>query len=480
MLKQNIKQKLLKYFILPMFVLTFIFLVGCSNTSNNNTFNTISSNMKTLIQDINKIEIIETSELIIDDFMDENNLTPKDNVPALYEQTDAMYTYLTKLTLLNNTICNTIEINNNLNNSIMQTIAKAHQTKSLSDQCLTQKCKLSNSSLDTLKELNNSIMENNSRIYLTKNEVKNTLAGINKKEYNNKPEQLSSKYERLQIGLNTRLIYLNNISKGLDSISYILASCSNLNENNTCENCDDIVKATTKAQNNSQTQKKIKKNIDTYENAGRDINGMFKNAPYYNQDNYLNGYYGYNRYPNNYYGMGYGNMYGYGMPFGYGMTPFGFNGGGYMFPNINTFGSYKNIDTYKSPKAYKEENNRTNNNQSNNEDNYIKDNNDEIVEAQTRAENLVPHKQPKPMPKPNHNKHRFPHENVLDNPYIKPVKPEEAIKENTNDNEDKNKNEDIMTLPLFDEDAKVKDNNDEEDTFVVLNPEKPTIEKLDK
>lgn len=480
----KIKQNVLKYFIMPIFMLTLLCLVGCS-AANNNTFKTLSMNLNTLIEDVGNIEIIENSTLIIDDFMDENNLKQRDEIPVLYEQTDVMYNYLTRLTLLNNIIYNTVELNNTLNNAKRHVIARAHQTKSLSDQCLAEKCKLSKNSLDSLKEINSSIMKINSRLYLTKNEIKNTLISINsiKQDYNDNYDKLSSRYEKLQSGLNARLIHLDSISKNLDAMSNILLSDTDCTacENYSC--CDDnSIKTSKEIKSNQQsTKSKIKKNIDTYENAGTDFNGIFRNNPYYNQDNYLNGYYGYYRnMPNNYYGMGYGNMYGYGMPFGYGMSPFGFNGGGYMYPNINTFGSYKNIDTYKVPKVYKDTNKSTNNQPDNIESNY--ENGDEILvetQAPTPHESPLQRPTPKPMPIPKKkNDNKTERENIIDNPYIRPVRPEDAIY--TDDNKNTDQNKDIMTLPLFDEDAKVNDNSDGEDTFVVLNPEKPTIEKLDK
>ena len=51
---EKTKSRILKYAIIPAFILCFIFLVGCS-TATNNTLNTISLNMNTIINSINQI-----------------------------------------------------------------------------------------------------------------------------------------------------------------------------------------------------------------------------------------------------------------------------------------------------------------------------------------------------------------------------------------------------------------------------------------
>ena len=168
------KSRILKFIIIPAFALCFIFLVGCS-TATNNTLNTISLNMNTVINSINQIETIETSELIIDDFMNEEELRklPSNNDWTTYDTTGSMTMYISKLTLLNNSIYNTICVNDNLSLYKKQIIAKAHQVKSLCDQCKDEKNTISNKNLDTLEELNNTVMSNSNRASLSRNEVKN-------------------------------------------------------------------------------------------------------------------------------------------------------------------------------------------------------------------------------------------------------------------------------------------------------------------
>lgn len=357
---EKLKSNFLKIAIIPAFIVCMVILVGCS-TSTNNTLNNISSNMNTIINTIEKVDSISSKELIIDDFMDENNISEIDQSNSFntnYESTPAMNMYLSKLTILNNSIYHTNNTNNEVNTKKIELISKAHKVKSLSNQCKFMKCNVSDSNLDALEELNNIVISNVNRVNTTKNEVKNNLNLVNdlKKHYNEKLQQLSSIYQKLESSLNTRLSYYKNIINGLENISNIL-----LNYNSDCvmlEELDEnknLVKTSTNEDSVYEHNKMYrKKNIDTYENAGKDIYGFNKDKSTYNKDGYYNSNY-YPQYYNPYYGygnrVGYGG-YGIGMPYGYGMgMPYGY--GGFMYPNINTFGTYKNIDTYKPMPTHK-------------------------------------------------------------------------------------------------------------------------------
>lgn len=452
-----IRRKILKSIVIIAFAFTFIFLVGCS--ASNNTLKTISTNMDKVINEINKIEAIDTSTLIIDDIIDENNLEfYAIEEPALYQlSTNKIDNYVLKIKLLNNSIYNTIALNNQLNSAKKQIISKAHQVKSLSEQCIEENCKIDDSILDTLAELNNSVMAYTSRSYLSRNEVKNHINNINqiKTQYSSKADQLSSRYEKLQASLNTRLSYYVNIYEGLSSMAYAVSANS---VNNNCyyeQNCKDC--ETSKSEQVVETGSKkenffgLKKNIDTYENAGKDIYGFNKRYPNYNQDNYLNGY-GYNpNFYNNGYGLygGYGNIYnsGFGMPygFGYGMT----------YPNINTFGTYKNIDTYRMyPNKHKE-------NEIVEDDNEIVESSADIINKEAKEHVSKPlydnnyglQNPPPPIPKP----------------YIPPFELEKPMEENEK-----------VDKPKTLENLEEYNMSNDEDTFVATKPAKPKIEKLEK
>ena len=105
--------------------------------------------------------------------------------------------------------------------------------------------------------------------------------------------------------------------------------------------------------NENKKPSRFKKNIDTYEFAGRNnpYSRNRDNDTYYIQGGLNNGYY---QMP---YGYGMYNGFGYGMPFGY----------GYTYPNINTFRGIRNIDTYLKKAPINDNNLKNDDDQSQNE-----------------------------------------------------------------------------------------------------------------
>ena len=218
----------------------------------------------------------------------------------------------------------------------------------------------------------------------------------------------------------------------------------------------------------TQTTGILKKNIDTYENAGTNMYGDYRNNPIYNKDNYLK-----NTYPG--YGMGYGGygMYGYGtMPYGYNMGNYGMGYGmnnfgmpfnnSFLYPNINTFGSYKNIDTYRSRKKLDKE-----------QEKDLQEQN--IIQEENYQEKIL-----KPMPYP------MPRPEPIPRPYPtqKPIEDIEIMNEEDLANKP-------MILPNFDEDIDiVEPKNETKETMTkpeiakndeeqfVDNQKEPTIEKI--
>lgn len=330
-----------------LFVSTLIF-VGCSNSSAN-VLNTLTINMSKTINTLDNVQDMETSELIIGDFMNENELTTisSSQVENLYS-TQAMDAYVAKITALNNCVITTIKTNNELNSLKNAITQKASQVKFLCNQAIESKCSISSNNEQCLKEMNNTLMSNVTRVGLTRNEISNNYKKVAeiKDYYGSMPDRLNSRYSKLNSSLNTRLSYYTNIATSLDDIEELIRSID------TCLNDIETIE--------QQTQKTgITKNIDTYENAGTNIFGDYRNNPAYNPENYLRNYYpGYGMNGFNGYGMnGFG---GYGMN-GYGINGYGFGNpfNGYMYPNINTFGTYKNIDSYKSHKEINKEEKET-------------------------------------------------------------------------------------------------------------------------
>lgn len=354
-------KKIISLILLSSFVVCAIFLVGCAETTTKSTLNSLMSNMVKVSNTLDNVQNIDNNELIISDFMNENELTLIDAKNDNLNQTnDAMKIYFSKISSLNNCVITTIDINNSLNNLKTKIYAKASQVKTLCTQSLDAKIELKNSQINTLQELNNNVIANNTRISLTRNEITNNFKNVSniKEQYSSKPEQLNSRYTKLKNSLNTRLSYYDNLLSSLDEITKVL--CFEIDK----PICDDYIFEKDDEEQNVTAKTGITKNIDTYENAGTNIYGDYRNNPVYNPDNYLKNYnpgYGMNN-PNFGYGMNGFNGYPNGMyPNGYGMNGFGMNGYGlpygygYLYPNINTFGTYKNIDTYRSRKDLNKE-----------------------------------------------------------------------------------------------------------------------------
>lgn len=355
-----IKNKVVKIIISMAFIVCALILSGCGETTANNVFKITITNMNKISNTFDNVQDIDISELIIDDFMNENDLKKIDtlNYQDIVTTNNAMNTYVIKISSLNNNVVDTIEVNNIINNVKRQIYAKTSQIKSLCNQSLDAKVDLKNNQIKSLSELNNMIMVNNTRISLTRNEIINNLKNVKniKKEYSSKPDQLNSRYTKLKTSLNTRLSYLNNMNSILEDMTILLSETS------------EFVLDSAPYKELYDDEKPIKagltKNIDTYENAGTNIYGDYRNNPIYNPDNYLKNYnpgYGMGGFGHNYgFGMGNYGMNGFGMngmyPNGFGMNgygTYGYNmpyGNGYLYPNINTFGTYKNIDTYRSKK----------------------------------------------------------------------------------------------------------------------------------
>ena len=322
------KRKLLYFCALPAFALCFIFLAGCSNHANE-TLDNIVSNASTVSNTINEIQIINNNELIIEDFMSNEELEKIDieNGPTLYNK--PLTTYITRLTLLNNSIYNAVQVNNDINNVRKQILAKAQQVKVLAIKSKEEK-NIKTSDLDILEEINGNISANNTRLALSRNEVNSNLKTIREiqDDYSKKTEMLCSRYVKLEGSFNMRLSYMKNILNGFENLEQLLTNSSETNFS-----FDDAI-TTSSSLNNSKKHK----TIDSYNNARR-----IKRSVNKSNENYLNNGLNNHFYPYNspYYYAPYGGMYNFGSGF-----PFG---NGFRFPNINTYGAYKNIDTYKLP-----------------------------------------------------------------------------------------------------------------------------------
>ena len=401
------KKKFLTYILLSTFICVAIVLCGCSETNTKTTLNSIMGNLNRVSTTLNNVQDLDQNDLIITDFMDEKELNFIDTgINSSLVKNEAMQTYFTKIANLNNNVISTIEVNDTINSYKLKIFARVSNIKAVCSQLIDNHKEIEKNTLNSLNELNNNISANTTRIGLSRNEITNNYNNMCKikQEYSTKPDQLNTRYTKLKTSLNTRLSYYKNLLTSLDNLSNIM--CDDFKPI-----CDDYYpneEELINHDNNKSLKTGLHKNIDTYENAGTNIYGDYRNNPMYNPDNYLKNYnpgygmngpqiggfgmngfsgaYGYGMYPNGYRINGYNGMYGYGMPYG----------GRYLYPNINTFGTYKNIDTYKSKKNLNEEYKQED--ISNNEDDLISKENCENEPLKPNKSIMPPTPQPTPMP----------------------------------------------------------------------------------
>ena len=454
---------LLQILITSCFVLCIFILVGCSETNTTiGTLEMISNNMTKITNTLDNVKNIDNADLIISDFMDENDLSAVNSNDNVYNTSNAMNGYISKISSLNNSVISTIELNSVINNTKKQIYAQTSYIKALCNQNMDSKTEFSAEKLNSLRDLNNTIIANNTRINLSRNEITNNFNNVQKDQsiYSSNPEYLSSKYIKLKTSLNTRLSYFNNLSNSLDQLSDILCDNGNCNypyiaDDYIFEDKNTITASNSHIEENSKKTSLFKKNIDTYENAGTNMYGDYRNNPIYNKDNYL-------RNTNPGYGMGYGGYGMYGMPYGYNMGGYGMGYGGingygmpfnngYIYPNINTFGTYKNIDTYRSREQLDKELERE-----------INDGNDLQKDVYQYEIDLYPVPYPMPRPEP------IPRPYPTQKPIEDKIEPDLIHKP--------------MILPSFDDEIEIKDNTNDQEEFTSSNLEtiKPDTAKNDE
>ena len=217
--------------------------------------------------------------------------------------------------------------NANLNNNLVQNIdylddqmlylatnfgTKSDSTSSLCKIVKMDKTKITKRQEILLKDMCSGMITNAQSVKKTQDKIANNIAK-------------TSETYLINI-LELRNLYINNMYNYLCNIYNMLYNITNLDE-------DTKVKQSTWH------------NVDSYQNGNqKDDKDQKQNTTVTYPENYNygpNGYYGHG-YSNPFYYGGYGGLGAYGM-YG-GMFPFGRNP--YM-PNIDTFGVYKNIDTYK-------------------------------------------------------------------------------------------------------------------------------------
>lgn len=313
----------LKKICLIVFIFALILLTGCSELSSKNTLNTLIENIDNVYKTVQNVDEIQSSELLISEFMNESNLV-KINVDYNEEPFDK---YVNKLSSLNNTIIDAIDINNAIYQTKQELENKIKHIRYSCKLNLQNKTPFTDPDLDSLETLNNLIISNNTKISVGKNEITNAINLVKKnKDSLLDIQKLNSYYVKLIDGLNNRLACYKNLYAVLQQIKDIVC-CE---ENVDIQIEDDIAKKSSLPL----------KNIDSFNNGYKRNSYKNDNSFNNNMNNAYRNPYMYGYYPHNNWNSGFG----YYPPMMPSMMP-----GGYIYPNINTYWNYKNIDTYRLP-----------------------------------------------------------------------------------------------------------------------------------
>ena len=330
-----------KFLVFVIFIPLIFIITACSpTTANHNAIKNIKETINKTQSIVKMVNAMPKDSLVIPEIMDENTQTEIDEGTGYNDSTFTSGTniskYVAKLYTLSNTAQKSINLNNKTEYLISCINSKSTSLKGICENMEKRQTKISKDSTFAITDLCNGITDNSNKLNNSKDDVKNNANEIVvlKRNYTSNVDKLSGKYDKLINSLNTRNLYLNNICYNLDKVYDILIGVCYPNINGTNEQ----IKTTWS-------------NIDTYRNSKQKYNEYNGYNTQYPQNNYAP----YNQ--NNRYGYGYGGtnpFYSYGMLGGMGGI------GGYSrypyspytnynpyIPNIDTFGSYKNIDTYK-------------------------------------------------------------------------------------------------------------------------------------
>ena len=326
----------MKKILLSVILLVSVFVFCACESTSLKTLNKVTSTIDKVESCVVNIDKISNDDLLIDSIMDDNS---NDNNNTGYDGATftsgsiVMDGFINSILKLSNQAHNAIDLNNDTNDILTQISNNIYDIKQLGKLIDKSNHSLDDDTLNSINDICNNILMNTNRLMITKDEVTNELSSTLalKRNYTNNVEQLTTKYIRLCSALQNKNAYLENVDNSLDNLYETLYISYRPNQK------------TTNSVNSFS-------NIDTYENAGKKTKNTIKQNsnkyPYNSNGNYGGAGYGMSNPYYNYGGfMGGRNYGGYGYG-GYPYSPYGrYNP--YM-PNIDTFGTYKNIDTYKS------------------------------------------------------------------------------------------------------------------------------------
>lgn len=335
-----------KYYI---FVILFVivFFTGCSNNTTKDTINKIDDTLYRVNAVVNKLELVSSDMLYVNKYIDENNSSINIKETIDYEDDDdykngfngSTFTsadlnngYMDKIYSLSITAQNAIEINNNTSFLINCINTKSDNIETICDLLINKNCKLDNDQ-KSINEICNNIILNSNRLMITKDEVKTETKNVVIAQKKSNIDNLTNKYNILINAIETKNTYLNNVCNGLDNIYLTLSKYR----------CSSNI--------NTEETRKTWSNIDTYRKESTNNNKINKSEENNNNFKYYNYNYGQPGYggTNPFYGSGaYGGMSRFGGFMGYGRYPYSpYSNYNPYIPNIDTFGTYTNVDTYR-------------------------------------------------------------------------------------------------------------------------------------
>lgn len=347
---------------LTLFVGILLILTGCQNKQSTKALAQINETVSKANATIESIDYYDGEQLVSLSLLPTNTTSTttvvimgsenNEQAAKQEQQPKPVSFYEIKLQNLKGVACDVLSINNEIKFIKNYIKDSSSEIRKITKDIKSNKCNFNEDELQEISNLCNNINTNTKNIDSSKIEIKKHVAVIKslKDNYNAHIDNLTSKYIILVNYLENRAVYLNNMAIYMDRLLQSIDI--------QCENSQ------SDEENTKTTATKRKSNIDTYENAyeGNLVsrNNYYNNG--YNNMGYggagMNGYGGYNNmgyggYANNGAGL-YGGGYGMTNPYGYiyGNNPTGYNP---YRPNIDTFGYYRNTDTYKSRKKYMEE-----------------------------------------------------------------------------------------------------------------------------
>lgn len=177
-----------------------------------------------------------------------------------YEKSSNLSNQFSKLSSLYSVAGNVVNVNKAIAEEKNYIFTQVQTIKELAKSLSSNEIQLNDSQISSISSLLENIHSNLNRITLTKNEIRYEVDKVKslKNNYNDKTEQLSSRYVRLTNCLETRYTYYCNISSCLDQLTNYLQSYVNgediiINEEVEENTNNQVIENTTEQNINNQT-----------------------------------------------------------------------------------------------------------------------------------------------------------------------------------------------------------------------------------